>query len=701
MANMTGWTGKILKVNLSTGAISTIDTAKYTDFIGGEGMALKIIFDEVPVGTQPYDAANELVFAVGPITGAGALCSGRTTVTGLTAMNPFGAVADSHFGGYWGSELKYAGWDALVVVGKAESPVWIRIDDDKVRIESARQLWGKGCFETQAMVATVMGKEAQVACIGPAGENLMASSTIRTGNDHHGGGHGAIMGSKNLKAIGIRGTGAVHIAATGAEWNKIVRENFAVIGSNNNHVVPNSPQPWAEFTNKSTRWTASKGRFWGAATPPVETGTCDPHDINSVGFRCFKSIFDLGPLAEKYTVRMGGCASCPIRCHSQLYIPAMENYGYSPYVASTCMGFSEGSTIMFKGAKDVVEKGDGMMMAKALGAQIENDLGLWPNYGLFLQDWVYAYSSGKVKQYVPEEEYKQIRFDLFEDKDIAFLKDFFTRIATKTGEFSHLGDGSAAIAKRWHFGDDYYNSAKYVCWNKTMGFPRHHSSESDGQVGALINLMKNRDAGNHSHQNVLFCGLPVDILKQVAKEIWGGEDAVDAPLNYTPINEHKINFAKWSMVKYALHDSLTLCNWVWPMTVSPLKERNYRGNLDLEAEYYSAATGKKKTQAELDFDAERVLQLHRAMCMLEMNTKDMRHEHDLIPEWVFDDGKGTKPFTKGTTILDRDDMEKARDMFYEAFGWDKSTGAPTKATLHKFGLDDVAAALDKKGLLVG
>lgn len=701
MATMTGWTGKILRVNLSTGSVSIMDTAKYTDFIGGMGFAHKIIFDEVPAGTKAFDPANMIIFAVGPITGAGALCSGRTNITTLSPMNPYSAVADSHFGGYWGSELKYAGYDALIVEGKAESPVWLRIEDDKVKIESARQIWGKGTFDTQAAVAGIMGKEAQIACIGPAGENLMLSSTIRTGNDHHAGGHGAVLGYKNLKAIGIKGTGSVHIAGTAAEWNKIIRENFAVIGSNNNHVVPNSPQPWAEYVDKTTRWTAAKGRFWGAAVPPVETGVCDPHDINSVGFRCLKSLLDLGPLAEKYTVRMGGCASCPIRCHSQLKIPALEKYGYSPYIASTCIGFFGPGSIMLKGAADVVEKGDGALMARALGAQIENDLGIWCNYGQFGADWDYAYNSGTLKKVLPADEYKEIRFDLLEAKDIAFLKDFYERLAYRKGEFCHLGDGSAVVAKRWNFGDDYYKSGRYILWNKDFGYPRHHSSESDGQVGALINIFKNRDANNHSHQNFLFSGLPTAKLKEIAAELWGSPDAVDAPLNYTPINRAKVKFVKWSLVKYALHDSITLCNWVWPMTVSPLKERNYRGNLTLEAQYYSVATGKKKDEAALDFDAERILQLHRAMTMLEMGTNDMRNKHDLIPDWVFDVDPDKKPFTPGTTKLDRADLELGKDMLYEEFGWDKATGSPTRATLHKFGLDDVAAALEKRGLLVG
>ncbi len=696
MGSMTGWTGKVLRVNLSTGAITTVDTGKYVNYIGGQGLGYKVIFDEVAPGTDAFDPANKIIFSVGPLTGTGAVCSGRTTVTTCSPLNPYSAVADSHFGGYWGSELKYAGWDAVIVEGKAATPVWIRIEDDKVTIESARRLWGKGTFDTQAEIASIMGKEAHVACIGPAGENLVPASFIRTGQSHHGGGHGGVLGSKNLKAIGIKGTQSVKIASNAAEWNKVLRENLAVIGANNQHVVPNSPQPWAEYT-AATRWTAAPGRFWGAAEPPVETGTCDPKDLNSIGFRTLKSVFDLGPLAEKYTVRMGGCSSCPIRCHSELKIPALEKFGYSPYVASTCVGFSGPGAVMLKGSKDVVEKDDGPLMAKALGAQITNDLGVWCNYSQIAKDFDYAYNSGIIKKVLSPEEYTAMRFDLLEAKDVSFLTYFYEAIAFKKGEFSHMADGIAILAKRWNFGDDYWNTKKYSVWSK-MGYPKHHSNETDAQVGTLISIVKNRDAQNHSHMNFIGSGLPLAKQREIAAEIWGNADAIDEPLNYTPITKAKIKFAKWSLVKLALHDSLTLCNWMWPMTVSPLKERNYRGNLGLESQYYSLATGTKKTEAELDFDAERVLHLHRALTMLQMNSKDMRKDHDALPSWIFNPKGG---FVKGSDYMDRADMELSMDMFYEELGWDKATGAVTRATLLKFGMADVAAALDKKGLLLG
>lgn len=162
-----------------------------------------------------------------------------------------------------------------------------------------------------------------MAAIGQAGENLVPLSGMLNSRNHSGGaGTGAIMGSKNLKAIAVEGTKGVNIA----DRQEMKRLNdymmTELIGANNNHVVPSTPQSWAEYSDPKSRWTARKGLFWGAAEGgPIETGEIPPGNQNTVGFRTYKSVFDLGPAAEKYTVKMSGCHSCPIRCMTQMNIP--------------------------------------------------------------------------------------------------------------------------------------------------------------------------------------------------------------------------------------------------------------------------------------------------------------------------------------------------------------------------------------------
>lgn len=699
MATIYGWTGSILRVNLTTGKISTEDTMKYEHLIGGMGIGYKVIFDEVPQGTKAFDEANKIVFAVGPLTGSGVPCSSRANITSLLPSNPDNAVSDSHMGGNFAAMMKYAGYDAIIIEGKSPSPVWLNIEDEKVSIESASKVWGKGIFETTATIASIVGKEASIAAIGQAGENLVNLSVIMNGGSHSAGGHGGVMGSKNLKAISLKGSGSVAMAAKGADYlalnNYMLKE---IIGANNQHVVPSTPQPWAEFHDENSRWTSRNGLTWGAADPVIETGENPPGDLNKVGYRTMKSIKDLGPLAEKYTVRMGGCQSCPIRCHSQLNIPKLATYGVSPFVANTCMGFHSPSGVMIKGVKDQFETGDANLITRTLGAQLADDYGVWCNYGLIGKDFKHAYDTGILKTVLPKEEYDSIPWDLLENGDPAFLKDFYRRIAFKEGELSNLGLGTYWIAQRWNYGDDFWHNPAYGIWSP-LGYPKHHSSEAGGQVGALISCLFNRDSQSHTHMNLIAAGLPIEKLKAIVGEMFGSGDALDAPMNYTPMNEYKAKFAKWSIVRNCLHDSLTLCNWMWPMVTSPTKERDYRGDTALESKFMSLVTGKEISEAELDLASERVMTLHRALTVKCMNTMDMRAKHDVMMNWVYDVDPGVAPFTPGTIKMDRDDMQLALTMFYKEMGWDEKLGAPTRATLEKLGLKDVADELGRLNLL--
>lgn len=700
MATYGGWAGKILRVNLTTGNIFTENTMDYKDYIGGMGIGYKVMFDEVPAGTKAFDPENKIIFGVGPLTGSGVPCSSRTNITSLLPSNPFHGVTDSHMGGNFAAMMKYAGWDAIIIEGVSPKPVWLRIEDDKVSIEDASFVWGTGIFNTTAQIASVFGKEASIAAIGQAGENMVNLSVIMNGASHSAGGHGGVMGSKKLKAIAIKGTGSVKIG--GDRVDLIHLDEFMmkdILGANNQHVVPSTPQPWAEYHDPASRWTSRKGLHWGASKDNIETGECPPGEINKVGYRTMKAIKDLGDIAEKYTVRMGGCQSCPIRCHSQMNVPQLKQYGVSPYVANTCMGFFSPFSIMFKGVADQNEKGDGALIARTLGAQLADDYGVWCNYGMIGKDFKHAYETGILKEVLPEEEYNSIPWDKLEAGDPSFLQDFYRRIAFKEGELSHLGDGTHWIAKRWNFGDDYsWANKSYPIWN-SLGFPKHHSNESCGQVGTLLTCMFNRDPQCHSHSNFAASGLPIEILKEIAAEVWGSGDAIDPPANYTPMNEYKAKFAKWAIIRNLLHDSLTLCNWMWPMTVSPRKERNYRGDTSLEAQYFSIVTGIETTEEELDLMGERLFNLHRALTVKQMGTIDMRNKHDMMNDWIFDMDPDKKPFTPGTVKMDRDDMQLALTLFYKEMGWDEETGAPTRAALERVGLKYVADELDKLGLL--
>jgi aldehyde:ferredoxin oxidoreductase len=210
-------------------------------------------------------------------------------------------------GGQFAAKLKYAGYDAIVIQGKADRPVWLSIFNQQVEVQDARRLWGQGIRRTTTAISEVMGPDAVVAAIGQAGENLVPLSVVMNSVSHSAGGIGSVMGSKNLKAIGVRGTSSVRIAGNKDDWEKLIKYHLSLLGANNQHVVPSSPQPWAEFHNPGTRWKGEKGRAWGAAARPIDTGTCEPHNLNRIAYRTNNAAYYLGDIAWQHTVRGNGC----------------------------------------------------------------------------------------------------------------------------------------------------------------------------------------------------------------------------------------------------------------------------------------------------------------------------------------------------------------------------------------------------------
>ena len=700
MATYGGWVGKVLHVDLSTGRIRTDDTIeRYKDYLGGTGIGYKVMWDEAPAGTKPLDPDNRIIFAAGPLAGTGAPCNGRTAITTLwPTCWPQPLVATGHMGGQFAAKLKYAGYDAIVIRGKADRPVWLSIVDQQVVIQDARRLWGQGIRQTTFAIAQIMGPESVVAAIGPAGENLVPMSNVMNSVSHSAGGIGSVMGAKNLKAIGIVGTGSVRIAGDKGQWEKLIKYHLSLLGANNQHVVPSAPQPWAEFYDPSTRWKGGKGRVWGAAARPIATGTCEPHNLNRIAYRTNNAAFFLGDIAWQYTVRGAGCTSCPIMCHTVIKVPSVSaKYGIPDVGQNTCAGLNFGRAF-FKKFPDG-PRGQTNAEACMVGMHLADDLGIWCNYSQMQRDFQKLYYEGFIKKKLSETEFRSYGWEKYEKGDPSFLFELLPRIAAKDGELATaLGLGTGYLLDRWSIPEETWSKDHAVAYWK-MGHPKHHASEDAGQCGVLINLQYNRDAQCHSHVNFVRNGLPLSVQKRLAAETWGSPDAVDAVGAYTPMHPTKAVMAKWSVLRKELHDSLSLCNWMGPWIASPLKERGYRGDDSTESMLYSLATGDRKSRRELDLVAERIFLLHRALTIRDMKTKEMRLRHDLAPEWIFEDSKGKAPFSKGTIRMDRKDIQAAIDMFYKEMGWDSITGAPTSDAYRRVGLGDVAAELGRRHLL--
>ncbi|MGD0918571.1 MAG: aldehyde ferredoxin oxidoreductase N-terminal domain-containing protein [Thermodesulfobacteriota bacterium] len=300
------WAGTILRVDLTERRIEKEPTSRYVkDYIGNAAIAARIFWKEVPPETRPFDTRNILMFSTGPLTGT--LLGNKATVASKTpvrANNPFAFVG---IGGQLPSEIKFAGYDHIVIKGKAAKPVYLFINNNDVEIRDASHLWGLDVHETQQRIKEELGDpEVQVACIGLAGENLVVYALILHDIDNTASkkGFGAVMGSKNLKAIAVRGTRGLKVADP---------KEFLGL--------------YDEFYGEIT-----KGRATALAKMLHTEGIS--RQI-AEGYRCAygEEVPDELPLSptkewvSKYMAGPIGCAFCPIQCHQNFRVPGIGNGG--------------------------------------------------------------------------------------------------------------------------------------------------------------------------------------------------------------------------------------------------------------------------------------------------------------------------------------------------------------------------------------
>ncbi|APQ75395.1 aldehyde ferredoxin oxidoreductase [Clostridium botulinum] len=270
---MYGYNGKILRIDLTNRncTLEPLDEEKAKKFIGARGLGVKTLLEEIDPKIDPLSIENKLVIVTGPITGAPMPTSGRYMV--VTKAPLTGTIAISNSGGKWGTELKNAGYDMIIVQGKSEVPVYVNIEDDKIEIKEAEHLWGKTSLETTEILCNENNERAKVLCIGPAGEKLSLMAAIMNDIDRAAGrgGVGAVMGSKNLKAIVVKGSGKVKVfneeeaKKVSLEKIKILREDpvaggglptygsavlVNIINENGVHPVRNFQKSYTEEADK-------------------------------------------------------------------------------------------------------------------------------------------------------------------------------------------------------------------------------------------------------------------------------------------------------------------------------------------------------------------------------------------------------------------------------------------------------------------
>lgn len=313
---MYGWVGKLLRVNLSEGTIKK-EALNYKDaklYIGARGLGTKIFMDEVDPCVEPLSPENKLIFMAGPLTGTFAACPGRYEVVAKAPLT--GTIGASNSGGHFGPELKYAGFDGIIFEGKSSKPVYLYIDNDKTELRSAEKLWGKTVFETTDLLLDETSDDARVACIGPAGENLVLFATVM--NDKHRAagrsGLGAVMGSKNLKAVVVRGSNSVEVADP---------EKFLEVCTDARAKLKANPVTGGGLPAYGTEVLVNILNESGALpTRNWRDGGVFEHADDTSG----------ETLTEKYLVRNKGCFGCSIGCGRVTRIPGgkYKDFGEGP-----------------------------------------------------------------------------------------------------------------------------------------------------------------------------------------------------------------------------------------------------------------------------------------------------------------------------------------------------------------------------------
>jgi len=293
-----GYAGKILEIDLTTKKISTqqLDPKWAEQFIGGNGFAAKLLYDKVSVKTDALSENNALIFMIGPLQGTRIpACGSRTAIVTKSPLTNL--FMGSYFGGHFGAELKFAGYDGIIISGKSDKPVYLYIKDDFIELRNAKGIWGLKTYEAQIKLLKQLDeKRAATVCIGPAGEKQVKMACIISGTHASGrGGTGAVMGSKNLKAIVVKGSKGVDIP----EIESLEKYTDELIAQFKNNPVTGKILP--EYgTTLSVDGANNLGLF---GTRNWQTEIFDRYE--EIGGNTFKN---------KYAIKHSACFACPVAC---------------------------------------------------------------------------------------------------------------------------------------------------------------------------------------------------------------------------------------------------------------------------------------------------------------------------------------------------------------------------------------------------
>ena len=552
-----GYNGKVLRVDLTRErmTIQQIDEAFCRKYLGGAGFIAHYLLAEVNQGIDPLGPENKLIFALGPLTGLTLGGCARHAVGGKSPLT--GGIAKAEVGEHWGSQLKRAGFDALIIEGKAKGPVYLHIQAGKATIRDANHLWGKNTKETQESIrGELADNRVRVAMIGPGGENKVKYACIMHGPfDAAGrGGLGAVMGSKNLKALAVRGNEMPPII------NGAAISNMARWLKGNMDLVKGM---------KELGTGGAMPRFASVGNLPVRN------------FRdgTFPNVDKISPATIKETIRIGmeGCFACPVRCKKIVEC-------HEPYQVDPAYGGPEYETLGALGSTCGIDN----LHAVAKGAELCNAYSLDTiSTGVTIAFAMECYERGLLTS----EQTQGIRLEFGNAE--AMLRTI-EMIARREGIGNLLAEGAAMAAKQIGHGAEGF--AMHV---KSLEFPMHEPRLSKA-LG--LGYMVNPHGADH-------CASLIDILFSAFGEQPNVMIPEFASLGLEPapfhgIDSRKVALSKVFQSKRIISDSLVLCMFL-PYSFAQM------------AELTSAVTGYETSVTELIRISERILTMFRVFNMRE------------------------------------------------------------------------------------
>lgn len=716
---MNGYTGKILRINLTDKTIAIINTEDYAAWGGGHGMGSAIFFDLVKDKTiDGFDPANVVTIMTSPLTGTMALgATARTEVQGIGVQTvPISWFTRSGFGGRFGPMLKFAGWDGIVIEGASDSPVWIDIRDDDIQIRAASELWGLDTYQTQEKIweyvggaagygswvdvgAADIGKRSTqrpaVLAIGPAGENLcrVASIVHDAGNAAGQGGFGAVWGAKKLKAISVIGTGTITVADPQAllEARTWALQNYGYSIDD----YDSSKGMWATMPSNFRSFPVPLV-FWQRQRQSRPQSCLGCH----AGCRC------------RYDNGVGNESSCKETGFYRFY-----DLRYS------CATLINGFIAMAN------ESGTQTKLLDELYAQLmptaPKQAGeLAQRYGInagelefgvpYLRDLYMMGAIGRSKQIDTDLPFEKIGSTEFAEK-------LLHMIAYREGIGDDMAEGFYRASERWgRLEEDLKTGTLNFChWGMAMHYDPRVSLE-----WGYGTILGERDINEHGMCPMYmvpmitkFMGSGPPLPPEEFAQLFYGRMVPfdDDPLiidygNNNMYSEHIAKLIAWHRYygRFWIQSAL-YCDLQYPDFFN-WAAKDYRGITgEAEHRFFNAVTGKNLSFADGIELGRKIWTLDNAIWTLQGRHRDIVQFADYIYDVTSPAyGTFTSPVQEngqwtyasiGSRRLDRDQFEEFKTTYYTLEGWDTETGWPTRSALAALGLDHVADELESRDRL--